>query len=324
MTHEATTPAEPPESLFSAALPNLQIAWDSTSLGLLKECPRKYQYTILQAYQPTGFATHLAFGIAYHRALELYDIDVTDGADHGEALTETVRYCLSYGERTPDGAFHPHDSSVTHDTTKTRETLTRSVIWYLEHFRNDPLQTLILANGRPAVELSFKLNLQLTTPDGAPFLLCGHLDRVVTHDDQVFFLDRKTTKSAIDGRYWRQFTPSNQMSLYYAATKLVLAEPAQGGIIDAAQVLVGGTRFARHTIYRTPAQEAEWLEDTYHWLGIAMNYAAENHWPMNDKACGNFGGCAFQPICSRDPQVRHRFLAGPGFTQRRWNPLENR
>ena len=29
-------------SSFSTEIPNLQLAWDSTSLGLLKECPRKY------------------------------------------------------------------------------------------------------------------------------------------------------------------------------------------------------------------------------------------------------------------------------------------
>ena len=42
------------------------------------------------------------------------------------------------------------------DTIKTRFTLLRSVVWYLEQFENDPCETVILADGRPAVELSFR------------------------------------------------------------------------------------------------------------------------------------------------------------------------
>jgi hypothetical protein len=37
---------------FSPSIPGLQFAFDSVSLGLLKECPRKYQYTILEGWIP--------------------------------------------------------------------------------------------------------------------------------------------------------------------------------------------------------------------------------------------------------------------------------
>jgi len=312
------------ENLFSAAVPKLQIAWDSVSLGLLKECARKYYYVIIQGWQPSGFAAHLAFGLAYHKALETYDIDLALGLGRDEALLNAIRFCMSYGTRDEHGKFRAYDSMFTREPAKTRDTLLRSVVWYLEQFKNDAAQTLILSDGSPAVELTFKINLDWETPDGNPFLLCGHLDRVVTLDDAVYFMDRKTTKGQIGSRFWRQFTPNNQMSLYYAATQLVLKEPARGGIIDAVELGATYARFGRHIIHRTVAQQAEWLQDTYHWLGVATQYATEEYWPMNDKSCSNYGGCPFQGICSKDPKVRETFLQHEGFHKRQWNPLESR
>lgn len=48
----------------------VQYAWDSTSLGWLKECPRKYQYHMLEGWSGRGESIHLEFGILYHGALE--------------------------------------------------------------------------------------------------------------------------------------------------------------------------------------------------------------------------------------------------------------
>lgn len=321
---DPSTEPSHPEGLFSPSLPGLQIAWDSTSLGLLKECPRKYYYTIILGWQPTGFAAHLAFGIALHKALETYDKAKALSGDYDRAVEEAVGFCLHYGHRTVAGEWAPYDAKFTHEPSKTRETLLRAVVWYLDQYREDPFQTLILSDGSPAVELSFKVNLKLTTPEGDPFLLCGHLDRVGRVGPHLYWMDRKTTKSDPNSRYWATFTPNNQMSLYHAATQLIFPETVSGGIIDAIQLGATFARFRRHTITRTPGQQAEWEQDTYQWIGLATHFAAENHWPQNDKACGNFGGCPFQIVCSRDPKVRKLVLENEGFIHRQWNPLISR
>ena len=316
-------PAEA-ENLFCLSLPNLPRAWDSTMLGLAKTCWRKFYYIIILGYRPTGFAAHLAFGIAYHKALETFDKDKAKGATYDEAVNNAIRFCLSYGWRDIHGVFHPYDALYTTEPTKTRDTLVRAVVWYLDQFKDDPAEMVILASGEPAVELSFKLNLTMDTPDGSPFILCGHLDRLVTLDDHYYFTDRKTTKSQLGAYYWASFTPNNQMSLYYAASQLILQEPARGGIIDGVQLGVNFARFARHIIQRTPGQQEEWLKDTYHWLDLATKYAAEDYWPMNDTACSDFGGCPFRSICSKDPKVRQGFLEHEGFAKEQWNPLVSR
>lgn len=87
----STEPA--PRLSFSQTRPNLQFAWDSVSLGTLKQCPRKYQYSIVMGYRSKRATNlHLRYGILYHRALEVYDHKtVVDGMSHDQALDFVLR-----------------------------------------------------------------------------------------------------------------------------------------------------------------------------------------------------------------------------------------
>lgn len=296
---------------FCATVPGLQFAWDSTSLGLLQECARKYYYQMLLHKMPRGTNIHLQFGGAYHKALEIFAHLRADGHDYDSAVLGMVQFCLGFD----DGPYP--------DKLKNRFTLTRSCVWYTEHFKDNPYQTYILENGKPAVELSFRFGLDVMTPDGTEFLYCGHLDEIVADEDNnKFFLDRKTTKNSMDMKFFDQFSPSTQMSGYYAAGEVSFNVPLKGGIIDGAQLLVNGTRFSRGMLRRTPGQLMEWHDTVKWWMAQAQRYAEEQFWPMNEKACNNYGGCAFRPICSKDPKVREVFLQD--YETFHWNPLEVR
>jgi hypothetical protein len=213
------------------------------------------------------------------------------------------------------------------------------VIWYLEEFgTNDAAKTVILANGKPAVELSFRLELDFG-PDATvnpfhdaskgqklydqPYIISGHLDRVVEFSDGIYVMDRKTSSTTIGSYYFDGYNPDNQMSLYTFASKVIYQTPVRGVIIDAAQIAVGFTRFSRGFTFRTEAQTEEWLANTKEWLALAEHYATEDFWPMNDKSCHQYGGCAFRKVCSKSTEVRQKFLESD-FTKRAWNPLEPR
>ena len=141
--------------------------------------------------------------------------------------------------------------------------------------------------------------------------------------DGAYVMDRKTTGSTPGPYYFDGFAPDNQMSLYALASKIVFKTPVKGVIIDAAQVVVGFTRFSRGFTHRTDAQLDEWLANTWTWLETARGYALADFWPMNDKSCHHFGGCVFRKVCSKSPEVRERFLESD-FTRIPWNPLEPR
>ena len=315
-----------PRETLSPFLPdtNIQYAWDSTSLGYLKTCPRLYQYIMIDGWAPRGESVHLRFGSEYHSALEHYDHCRALGQPRADAIRSTVAHTLA---RIAD--WHP-DTATKSGKYKNRETLLQLIIDYLDHFADDPATTYILSDGKPAVELSFRFELDFG-PDAAirqPYLLSGHLDRVVSFNDQLLVMDRKTSSSTLSAYYFDQYEPSNQMTLYTLAGRIILSAPIRGVIIDAAQIkLTEPSAFARGFTYRTEDQLDEWLADLRTTLTIAEAYATANHWPQNDTACDKFGGCRFRGICSKSPGVRDRFLA-TDFTklevQDRWNPLRAR
>ncbi len=322
---------------------NIQFAWDSTSLGWLKTCPRLYQYCMIDCYGSSDESVHLRFGIEFHQTLQEYDIAKAKGAKHEEA----VRICIGdMLKRTAE--FNP-DRETKAGKYKNRDSLLRLSLDYLDHYSDDPAQTLILADGTPAVELSFRfeldygpeasgMGLTLTTEPAPeegfvdltpaqPYILCGHLDRVVTFADHLFVMDRKTTMTTPGPYYFNQFEPHNQMSLYTVASQVILNSPVKGVIIDAAQILVDSSRFVRGFTYRTPDQIEEWLKDLSHWLALAEHYASANYWPQNDTACDKFGGCRFREACSKSPGVRNNFIHADFATlseDARWNPLKSR
>lgn len=286
---------------------NIQFAWSSTGLGLLKTCPRLYQYTVVDGWGSRDESIHLRFGIEYHAALHDYAIARAGGIDHESAIRDCVRLLHS---RVWD--WNP-DRNTRAGKYKNRETIVGIVIDYLDHFIDDPAETFILDDGTPAVELPFRFELdfgpQVGDAFGQPYLLCGHLDRIVNFADARYVMDRKTSISTLSGYYFNQFSPSNQMTLYTLAGKIMLNAPIKGVIIDAAQAMLEKpNNFQRGFTYRTDDQLDEWVHDLKYWLHSAETYATNNYWPQNDTACDKFGGCKFREVCSHSPQVREAYL----------------
>lgn len=301
---------------------NIQWAWDSTSLGWLKECPRKYFYHMVCGWIGRGESVHLEFGIVYHKALEDYDRHRAAGADHEEAVLRVVRSTLERTWRNGKPWRAAKDLASDDKTSlKSREHLIRTVVWYLDKFRIDPAVTRIYPNSqRPMVELHFQFEIGIGYDLKHPYSLCGYLDRVVDFQGQPFVMDRKTTTSTLGSYYFDQYDPDNQMSLYTVASQIAFHTPVKGVIVDAAQIAVGFSRFVRSFVFKTQDQIEEWLKDLKVWLRMASIFAEQNYWPQNDKSCHKFGGCPFRGICSKAPSVRDKFLES-AFERREWNPL---
>lgn len=299
----------------------LQLAWDSTSMGALKTCPRLYKYSIVDGMVASLTNVHLIFGQLYHAALERYDHAKATGASHEAATIAAVRYAMT--ETWNDELNRPWASD---DPNKNRFTLVRTIVWYLEQFAEDAIETIILANGKPAVELSFRVQIHYESPYGSPYLWCGHMDRVgrvPAFDNKVFVIDKKTTKTTITPNFFDKYTPDNQFSGYIFASQIALEQPAAGLIVDVAQVAVTFSRFQRGLVTRDEGQIQEWLTDIGWWIKQAEGYAKADYWPMNDKSCDMYGGCTYRSICSKSPLQRDQWLKA-GFAKRVWDPLQVR
>lgn len=322
-----------PNTSFSQKMPGLQLFWDSTSLGALKVCPQYYKYVIIDGYSPRGESDHLIFGIEFHAALEYYDRLRAEEVGHRDAILDTIK-------RTLIRTWNPRLNRPWHsdEPNKNRETLVRSILWYLDQFENDPMETIILHNGKPAVELSFRFEAGFSSLETEEeFWFCGHLDKLAKYDGEfTWIVDRKTTKTSLSTEYFARYTPDNQMSIYDLAGDCIRNEKERvyGLIIDACQVLVTGSRFQRGFVTRTPTQRKEWLDQSQVWLRQAEAYAKFGVWPQNDKACNMYssynaelntwkGGCPFKPVCGASPEIRPKLLAGL-YNRRTWDPRQTR
>jgi hypothetical protein len=304
---------------------NLQYAWDSTSIGYFKICPRLYKYKMIDGWSQPEDSVHLRFGIEIHLAFQGYEIHRANGMSHADAMREVVKaaYISTFDWR-PSATNKRMEKAIHY---KNRESLIRTIVWYLEHYRVDVATTYIREDGRPAVELSFQYELETGPNDNQPYVLCGHLDRVVDYNGGLFVMDYKTTQQSISDYWFQQFSPNNQMSLYTIAGKIVLNTMIKGVIIEGIQLLVAESKFVRGITHRTEDQMSEWLQDLDNFFAQAELYAQDDYWPMNDTSCDKFGGCAFREICGKSPGVREKWLE-KDFTKledgERWNPLKPR
>lgn len=292
-----------------------QYAWDSTSLSAFVTCPRKYYLSMLQGWTSEQKSVHLVFGGHYATALEHFHKHRATGVEYSDALRLVVREAL---ENTWD-----HEANAPQDwlhASKTRDTLIRSIVWYLENFKDDPMQTVILSNGQAAVEYSFSIDLT------DQYIYCGHIDRLVTYgeNNDIYVQDQKTSGSQITPRFFEGYSPDYQMTGYTWAGQIIFNMPVKGVVIDAAYIAVGFTAFGRQPITRSEKQLEEFRTEVLHYIGQAKACHESGYYPMNRTACGNYGGCEFKRICSAVPGVRSNLLEGSFKKRDRWDPIKRR
>ena len=302
----------------------VQFAWDATSIKIAEECLYKYKLKMLEGWTPFRTSVHLIFGSHYATALENYHKKVAAGADSHEATLDIVHEALiATWEHELDEEGAPIEGTgspwASDHNAKTRENLIRTIVWYLDQFgEDDSCATVQLSNGKPAVELSFRFEVD----NGIMF--SGHLDRLVDYSGHTYVQDQKTTGSTITPRYFEQWNPDTQMSMYSFAGQAIFDLPVKGVMIDAAQIAVGFTRFERGFTFRDATQLDEWYDNAMYHIEAARRATNEQHFPMNTSSCNNFGGCQFRNICSRSPAVRENFLRGDFEQGERWDPLKVR
>lgn len=293
----------------------IMFAWDSTSIGLFKTCPRKFYYSVVMGYEPATMAPPLAFGIALHSVMDTWHKLLAANIDKQTAFIRVTRLAGLLGEQLPIG-----------DNTRTKETLVRTTVWFLDQFWDDHLITVKLPSGKAATELHFELPFMEYL--GINTFICGHIDRLATWQGKAFVADLKTTKYQLDSRFFEGFKPSTQMSLYITACHLIANKyqelpPAHGVIIDGVQLGVNFSRFGRQVIPYSLEEVNEYIENLQYWIRQAMDACKNNHFPANEESCNKYSGCHFRDICSKPAARRDTFLNGT-FKQRTWDPLKPR
>ncbi len=311
-----------PTSSFDAS--GAQFVWDSTSLKLAFECQRKYSFKLVEGWGRRSTGPHLRFGAIYATALEHFFKNRVS-MSYDEAMVAVVREAMisswDYATDAEGNAIPGSGSAwISGHNLKTRENVIRSIVWYLEEFRSDPMPVFTLTDGRPAVEYSFLFEVD----NGIMF--SGHIDRVVTYSGHPYVMDQKTTGSALSPSYFEAYDTDLQMSMYTLAGKIVYDIPVKGVVVDAAQIGVGFTRYGRHVTTRTEAFLDEWYDNVLEKIEDVRQATVDKKLRArpNYTACGNFGGCEFRRVCSASPEFRQNFLEGDFEKGNPWDPLKRR
>ena len=104
--------------------PNVPRFYSASSLGILSECPRKYQYMYVEGWTKSGENLDFEFGIHMHRCLEHYWRLRVKGYDKEYALDQAVSLALVLGLKLPQ-LTRPNQAG------KTRKGLVNCIIWYI-------------------------------------------------------------------------------------------------------------------------------------------------------------------------------------------------
>lgn len=298
---------------FSKKNPLLQLVWDATSLGTLKECPRKYYLQVVRGYTTKNSALALDFGIALHEGLESYYRRVSAGVPFEENVEQTIEELLKHPLRENIDSYE--------DPKRNSRTLVETTLAYLDYYKEEPCETVVFSDGTVGVELHFQFETGLESASGEKFSMAGHIDRLVRQDLGNFIVDHKTTVMPLTQFYFSQYNPDTQMSLYSIAGDICFATPIKGVMIDAINIKSG--EFSRQLTLRTREYLEEWLEEQKHWFKIAEYFAATGCWPQNDKSCHKYSGCPFRDYCTAPLALREQILE-EDFVKRTWDPSKPR
>ena len=266
--------------------------WDATKISALKRCPAYLQYNCLDRWQPKGGNVDLAFGAAFADALTTY---------YREDIRAAVRVCMEA-------------SIPTGSNNKNRVTLVRSLVWYVEEYKDQEVYKL--ASGEKAVELSFEIDV------ADDIVFCGHLDLVTVVNKDLYVNDQKTTTMTLSNYFYSMYELTDQFAMYSFVAKELLGSPIRGVIIDGVQVAVGFTAFGRKPTTFSKKWLDEWLRDT---LWHIRNYDGTPR--LNISSCNLYSsvskgkfGCEFKSICKTDPSMREVYLK-EGFNKiEPWRP----
>lgn len=291
-------------------LPIIDRPIDNSAMTVYKTCPREYNFSMIQHRRKEGNSAALAFGSAWHKALEIH---YKTGGNRDAVIMGVT------------------ESWEGHDSPDDYRTLGRIFLDYDKYVQKygmpgGPQDEGKLVGGPEMVEISTEVLV--------PGLLhpwTVKLDLFRDINGLVYVEDHKTT-SRLDKHYFKQFWLSNQMKGYATVAKNILPGRIIAGVrINLSHVLTNKTEFHRQLFPFNPEILKEWISNENIWLKrLAQDYELlaagdPDAFPgkYGDNGCSRkFGMCGYYEVCNASPRVRQTLLE-QNYAVLPWNPLES-
>lgn len=291
---------------------------DASKIKDFLSCPRMFFYRHVLGWEVDRPNNHLAFGSAWHEAMEHL---LLNGYDDNSIMTAFDKFLACYREQFPeetDELFAP----------KTPMNALRALQAYAEAWHNDDFKTL-------HTEIGGQISI-----DGKRSL-AFRMDSVCEHPDgSLFSLEHKTKGGAFTRVWIDQWPLSIQVGGYsHVLACLALDKPVRGVVINGAAFIkkreLCDFAFERVPVYRSPEHTQNWLFHINHyfdqiemeldqlWNNCKPSDTIMTAFPMNPESCTKYFGCQFFDFCNAWNNPLARCEEPPiGYVIRHWNPLD--
>lgn len=307
--------------------------WDATKLSSYA-CEMRGHYAMEKHWQPKESSEALAFGIGFHKAVEVWTQTLTQHDDGPVIAIENAK--LAFAEVWEREL--PQEKRDSLELLGDRRSYANFVRLFEAFIRKFPIE---MFDKIVATETPFTLPLG-RTPAGRDISWSGILDRAVIWQGGLYYVDIKTSSYPLDDRFFAQFRLSGQMTGYaWAGHELSLGN-FDGVMIQGVEVKIpqdgikltkAGVPYAKQgrqvldllgidIIPILPEHIEEWKADTLRKIDLIHAARELQHWIRNrGELCNSFNGCAFRRVCQAHPNAREAILQ-ENYKQREWNPLE--
>ena len=303
-------------NIFSESNPSLRLVWDATTLAAFMLDPLTYYWKYVQGYRSREPSVDLLWGTAWDRSMAYYH-NLRGRYDRKRALEESIAFTIEHARKVDLDAVAAESKYKARK--KNLATLIRSLVWY-----DDEHGDYDIYEPHFAQPTQVRLPLPMTTLDGEQYWMVANYDQIVQDriDGQLWVGERKSTTDTIGAKYWEQFDPCVQTSVYDWACSQSTAEPIVGVLMEAVQTAVGFSRFAHHEIRRTPQQRALWEKTMCYWIRQAEYITRDDCWEVAANVAGQRWESATRRIQRRSPAVWEGLLKSEMIKREPWNPLE--
>jgi len=265
------------EAMQQASMSELHL--QSSQMATFMQCPRKwyYAYHLWRGVEPNAAMLR---GTVFHHVCELYYRDNIAFADLQDHITQSNPEYVPFLEEVLPAFLH-----------------------YRAKYESSPYE-FVHYNGKPAIELEFRLELT----DGIYYH--GKFDSLRERDGKKYIFDWKVTKMALSDWYFKPFELAYQ-TFSYSFVGRQYFDNLDGFFIDAVQINNGKQAFMRKyfpllTMFDEFVSElirsAEWIREHRH---------NENYFEHRYTACVNKYNrlCEYADVCTAKPERREAILA---------------
>lgn len=285
------------------AQPEAALAQDFSSLSTAASCLRKYYWQYVRRLEEPGENVPMKGGTAIHAAFEVLYGGEWDLPVALDAMRESYR-----GFRPPPASKHSYLTEGHLEIALTR---------YFEDRSERP--TILEEASVAGSGVEGAVVFDWPNAEGEIVRIGGKPDLPIQTGSQRWIVDHKATTGYVN-RWWaKSFSVSHQFRIYVAAMRHLFALEFDGAYVNGIHIGPNavkepgywkGVKSSPNALFGPFNYGEGHLEETWSWVKewteIIEGRDVEDpaSWPQNERACGDYGGCAYLPLCELPPAAR--------------------